>query len=398
VLAAGCCAAARSAYAAGSYGADRYSASGQNSGQYRAAQPPAAPSQRISAEEAYSETLQLASGKKDPAYINGLYERIQRSADRYGIVQEFAMAVVTAEQRTGNRISYARLDSWHMYESATGHPATPYPSVLNDLDTAMSELSQVLSNSRSLDDALKTYWCGPQGTVNTASYATFSDFVNKLWGGLKPYWAERKQQQQHSRYGADFDSSHDDASAWGGLVDGDLSGYTSRLGARPELASQLQSFPVERDYAAMVKYYNHSISSDEAMVIARAVLTFCAQTKGESKVDPRLVMALIKAESNFRPSAVSNKGAMGLGQLMPGTARGLGVNDPFDPIQNVYGCVKYLERESYRWRGNDNAMDLVLASYNAGAGAVLRYGGIPPYTQTRNYVKIVKQNYHSYCR
>jgi soluble lytic murein transglycosylase-like protein len=175
-----------------------------------------------------------------------------------------------------------------------------------------------------------------------------------------------------------------------------MKGYNSKLGAMPKLASQLKSFPVENSYASVVKYYNRRLSDAEALVIARAVLTFSEQTKGA--VDPRLVMALIKAESNFRPEAVSRVGALGLGQLMPATARGLGIRNPMDPIQNIYGCVKYLERESYRWRNSENAVDLVLASYNAGSGAVSRYKGVPPYRETRNYVKIVKQNYRTYTR
>ena len=115
-------------------------------------------------------------------------------------------------------------------------------------------------------------------------------------------------------------------------------------------------------------------------------------------VDPRLVMSVVAAESSFKPAAVSSCGAMGLGQLMPATARGMGIRDPMDPIQNLYGCVKYLERELYRWRKQDNKLDLVLASYNAGAGAVQRYGGVPPYQETQNYVVRVKSYYKRLTR
>jgi soluble lytic murein transglycosylase-like protein len=84
---------------------------------------------------------------------------------------------------------------------------------------------------------------------------------------------------------------------------------------------------------------------------------------------------------------------MGLGQLMPATARSHGIKDPFDPVQNLYGCVKYLEREVHRWSGAPNMVDLIAASYNAGAGAVKKYNGVPPYNETRGFVKTVKKYY-----
>jgi soluble lytic murein transglycosylase-like protein len=106
------------------------------------------------------------------------------------------------------------------------------------------------------------------------------------------------------------------------------------------------------------------------------------------------VMAVIAAESRFKPRAVSKAGAMGLAQLMPATARGHGIRDAFDPVQNVYVCVKYIERETNRWKGRSNWLDLVLASYNAGPGAVKKYGGVPPYSETRSYISVVKGYYY----
>ncbi len=108
-----------------------------------------------------------------------------------------------------------------------------------------------------------------------------------------------------------------------------------------------------------------------------------------------LIRAVIHTESNYHARAVSRAGAMGLMQLMPRTARSLGVDDAFDPGQGIHGGARYLRLLANRYDGD---MVLVLAAYNAGAGNVEKYGGVPPFEETRAYVRSVLRRFYAYER
>jgi len=153
-------------------------------------------------------------------------------------------------------------------------------------------------------------------------------------------------------------------------------------------------------YRNAVRRFNPKMSVAQAEVVARSILGFSVQYK----VDPRLVCAVILAESHFRLDATSRSGAQGLGQLMPSTAAGLGVNNAYDPVQNIYGSARYIRSMLDRVAGKGEwnkltfyDLSLALAAYNAGPGAVKKHGGIPPYKETRNYVARVTSIYRKLC-
>lgn len=173
--------------------------------------------------------------------------------------------------------------------------------------------------------------------------------------------------------------------------------YTSRSGNSTQ---RINAEEYVAAYRNAIKKFNRKLTERQADTIARSIIGFSLRYK----LDARLVCSVILAESHFRISATSRAGAQGLGQLMPSTAAGLGVNNAYDPVENVYGSVRYIKGMLDRMSGNKEwneltwyDLGLALAAYNAGPGAVKKHGGIPPYKETQAYVKRVVSIYKQLC-
>lgn len=156
-----------------------------------------------------------------------------------------------------------------------------------------------------------------------------------------------------------------------------------RLGGMPSFQDVLgvETAPAE-------KSATRNSTSDPSLY--DAMIREAAEAAG---VDQALIKSVIDAESSFNPKALSSAGAMGLMQLMPGTAKALGVVNPYDPKENITGGVRYLKGLLERY---DNNEELALAAYNAGPGRVKQYGGVPPFKETQAYVRKVLDNRKSY--
>lgn len=174
-----------------------------------------------------------------------------------------------------------------------------------------------------------------------------------------------------------------------GMGRSNLRGAIGRAPAPSSRDWVLPADEVTPRYAAFIRGRNPRLSSDEAMRIAQAIVGFSIRYR----VDARLVMAMVIVESDFDPNAVSRAGAVGLGQLMPGTAQWMGVRNSYDTTDNLYGMVKLLRTHLNQY----NDLALTLAAYNAGGGAVRRHGGVPPYRETQAYVRRVTDIYRQLC-
>lgn len=162
----------------------------------------------------------------------------------------------------------------------------------------------------------------------------------------------------------------------------------SAAASRPSLATHPA---VLRGEQLMVRYIQALTrhSEAEATMYARYTMDACLL----HEVDPLLMTALFIQESGYQPMAVSSAGAMGIGQLMPETAKKVGVHNPFDPRDNINGATRHMAGLLEDYGNSSNQLILALADYNAGADAVSRYGGVPPYRETVNYVRSILSMY-----
>ncbi|MFN2529239.1 MAG: lytic transglycosylase domain-containing protein [Candidatus Baltobacteraceae bacterium] len=146
-------------------------------------------------------------------------------------------------------------------------------------------------------------------------------------------------------------------------------------------------------YARVLRKINPRLQQSQSRDLAQHVLINAARWN----IDANLLIALVTVESRWRPSARSRVGALGLGQLMPGTARTLGVN-PHNADQNLSGCAHYLSGLITKYGNHSNQFQLAFAAYNAGPKAVARYHGVPPFNETQHYVVRVMRMWHHFTK
>jgi soluble lytic murein transglycosylase-like protein len=159
----------------------------------------------------------------------------------------------------------------------------------------------------------------------------------------------------------------------------------SALGANPQPAGTVPAAATDPAQATL----------DPALVPPAQIDALVGQNSAAWQVDPSLVKAIIANESGFNANATSKVGAQGLMQLMPSTAQSVGVRNPYDPAQNIAGGTRYIKGLLDRFNGD---VRLAVAAYNAGPGAVEKYGDVPPFAETQNYVQNVLKTHLEYQR
>lgn len=171
-------------------------------------------------------------------------------------------------------------------------------------------------------------------------------------------------------------------------------------GGQPSPALSSAARAIFGSYRAAIRRFNPDLADSDLDTITNSILYFSQV----NQIDPRLIIAMIVAESGFDIYSHSNKGAMGLGQLMPETARGMGVTDPYDPVQNIAASVRILRNHLTDYGGPlgpgvipYDKLALIMAAYNAGSGAVQKYHGVPPFHETQRYVQKVAELYREMC-
>ncbi|WP_409253444.1 lytic transglycosylase domain-containing protein [Bacillus sp. SCS-153A] len=166
--------------------------------------------------------------------------------------------------------------------------------------------------------------------------------------------------------------------------------YQARLGSVSQMIPNLNTGNYLMSKSA-ASFFNPAASVAKAETAVPSSFDQIINRAAEKyNLPKKLIRAVISQESSFNPDAVSHAGASGLMQLMPATARSLGVTDVFDPEQNVFAGTKYLRQMMDKYNGN---LELALAAYNAGPGNVDKYNGIPPFKETMQYVRKVSSNY-----
>ncbi len=176
---------------------------------------------------------------------------------------------------------------------------------------------------------------------------------------------------------------------------------SSGYAGHPVGALSARALAIYAPYRGLVRRWNRRLSEADVDKITTSVLYF----SDVNNIDPRLVVATIIAESDFDIRSTSRAGAMGLAQIMPDEARGLGVTDAYDPIQNIGAAVHLLRGHLDKYGGAPanagviplDQIALTMAAYNAGPGAVRKYHGVPPYRETRRYVARIKALYRQMC-